>query len=400
MRNVVGSPAEGDDFFGREDEIERFIRRAEESANVLLGAPRRVGKTSLVLEVIRRWKEDGNPATFFNVEGCHDEVSFVERMLEALDDAGLKPGAMGSVAKCLHSIRKALGGVKAGAAGLNAELGEEQDGTVRSVVEDILARVNEDERPLLIVVDELPEMFLNFTRLSLDERGDDRVSLFLHWLRQLRQTYRKQVRWIFLGSIGLDGFVEQRGLRKTVNDLVPETLSEFPADVADRFLIRLGEAHNLVLTPDVRHQVIARVGALPYHLQLVFQVLRDAAASKSGPLSKADVDPAIDMLLEPQRLSSFETWRQRLRDQLPADDDAAAKRILDEISKYPDGKTRAQLLANLRAGAPASDAVETEERLARLLHLFQCDGYLILREDAYVFRSFLLREFWRRRYVR
>ena len=54
---------------------------------------------------------------------------------------------------------------------------------------------------MLLAIDELPELLL---AVGKDERGNQRVSRLLHWLRALRQTYRQHVRWILLGSIGLD----------------------------------------------------------------------------------------------------------------------------------------------------------------------------------------------------
>ena len=50
---VVGE----DQFWGKEPEIERFTELLEEGAHILLVAPRRIGKTSLMREVARRIKD-------------------------------------------------------------------------------------------------------------------------------------------------------------------------------------------------------------------------------------------------------------------------------------------------------------------------------------------------------
>lgn len=47
MRNIVGKPVSGADFFGREGELQSLIE-ALRNQHVLLLAPRRVGKTSLL----------------------------------------------------------------------------------------------------------------------------------------------------------------------------------------------------------------------------------------------------------------------------------------------------------------------------------------------------------------
>jgi len=51
MRTVTGSPVEHDDFFDRPRALARLQRELADGANPLLTAPRRVGKTSLVLRL-------------------------------------------------------------------------------------------------------------------------------------------------------------------------------------------------------------------------------------------------------------------------------------------------------------------------------------------------------------
>jgi hypothetical protein len=48
----------------------------------------------------------------------------------------------------------------------------------------------------------------------------------------------------------------------------------------------------------------------------------------------------------------------------------------------------------------AADAAAIDEQLARLLQMLLRDGYLLESKGRYAFRSFLLREYWRRREVR
>ncbi len=117
MRNITGSPVQDDDFFDRYADFVRFVREIVNSANLLLVAPRRVGKTSFVLrfcEILAR--PDFDPAlteqlttvrlleplrklnaktAFFNVEGCHDELDFAERLVMSLQQqANLRAGLL------------------------------------------------------------------------------------------------------------------------------------------------------------------------------------------------------------------------------------------------------------------------------------------------------------------
>ncbi len=65
LRKAGGNWVEGDRFFDREAEIEALLERVEDGTHTLVTAQRRMGKTSLVRELLRRLKEDGNFATVF-----------------------------------------------------------------------------------------------------------------------------------------------------------------------------------------------------------------------------------------------------------------------------------------------------------------------------------------------
>ena len=52
----VGKPVIGKDLIGREEEIKLIMQTVLEGQSVVLIAPRRFGKTSLLLEALRRLK--------------------------------------------------------------------------------------------------------------------------------------------------------------------------------------------------------------------------------------------------------------------------------------------------------------------------------------------------------
>lgn len=397
MRNVTGSPVENDDFFDRPRDLARLQRELANGANPLLTAPRRVGKTSLVLRLCELERQAGRCAVFMNVEGCHDELAFAEKLVDGLSESGLHPEPLSRISLAFRKARQALSGMKVGAAGVDMEMGSTEDpdhGTLGRAVESIFRRIEGGETQVLLAIDEMPELLLALAR---DEHGTERVSRLLHWLRALRQTYRHNVRWIFLGSIGLDSFVDDRNLRKAINDLTPLNLEALKTEEADDFLSRLGESNGLPLSAEQRALIIDRVGwPLPHHLQIVFHALVDSGAIQADA---AAIDAAFAHLLQPNNLSQFDTWRQRLEEQFGQSDAAAAKDILRHLCQYAGGRERAQILNALMSTRQAADPAAVEEQLARLLLMLQRDGYLLESGGRYAFRSFLLREYWHRREV-
>ena len=398
MRNITGSPVEDDDFFERPHDLASLQRELANGANILLTAPRRVGKTSLVLRLCEAEETAGRTAVFLNVEGCHDELAFAEKLVDGLNESGMHPEILGCVSLAFRKARQAFSGMKVGAAGVDMEMGAAEDpdhSTLGRALESIFRKIETSEKQVLIAIDEMPELLL---ALGRQEHGSERVSRLLHWLRSLRQTYRKQVRWMFLGSIGLDSFVDDRNLRKTINDLTSLTLDALSTAEAHDFLSRLGASNGLPLDEMERALIIDRVGwPLPHHLQIVFHALVDSGAKVAD---SAAINSAFSLLLLPQNLSQFDTWRQRLDEQFGESDARASKDILRHLCLHSKGRRRALILDALMATRPAADATVVEEQLARMLLMLQRDGYLLEKKGVYTFRSFILREYWNRREVR
>ena len=343
-------------------------------------------------------RENERFAVFMNVEGCHDELAFAEKLVDGLSECGLHPEALTRLSLAFRKARQAFSGMKMGTAGVDLEMGAVEDpdhSTLGRALESIFRKIEADGKPVLLAIDEMPELLL---ALAKEEHGTERVSRLLHWLRSLRQTYRKNVRWIFLGSIGLDSFVDDRNLRKTINDLTNLSLEALTAEEADRFLTQLGKDNGLPLSPEQRTLIVERVGwPLPHHLQIVFHALVDSGSRNPDTES---IDAAFAHLLLPSNLSQFDTWRQRLDEQFGQSDATAAKDILRHLCLYPDGRSRAQIINALMSTRQSADPGVVEDQLARLLLMLQRDGYLLESEGSYVFRSFLLREYWHRREVR
>lgn len=63
----VGKPVTGQDFIGREEELALLMEYMKMGQSVVLIAPRRFGKTSLVLEALSRLTEQGYYTAFVNV---------------------------------------------------------------------------------------------------------------------------------------------------------------------------------------------------------------------------------------------------------------------------------------------------------------------------------------------
>ena len=63
----IGKPVTGNDFIGRKEELMRIQALLEQGQSVVLVAPRRFGKTSLLLEILKYFKKQSYFTTFIDI---------------------------------------------------------------------------------------------------------------------------------------------------------------------------------------------------------------------------------------------------------------------------------------------------------------------------------------------
>ena len=83
MRNVIGQAVVGDDLHGRDYELTRLRETLAQGEHLLMLAPRRVGKTSLMLELRRAPRGNWN-VIYVDVEQGDSPADFVAALLSSL----------------------------------------------------------------------------------------------------------------------------------------------------------------------------------------------------------------------------------------------------------------------------------------------------------------------------
>jgi hypothetical protein len=394
MHNLIGKPAEGEDFFDRVRETRRIWDRLD-TDNVLLLAPRRVGKTSLMLRLREGAGAEGFHATYVSVADVSTEAAFVGRLYEAAQklapaQKAIRRIAKGPLGQFLRKIRKV------GLFGFSVELGESAETQWQSLGDALSAALDGVEGRWLLLVDELPIFVL--TLIQQDPTGA-RARTFLNWYRQLRIA-GKRVRWLLAGSIGLDTVTKRMRFGDTINDLYLFTdFGAFAPEVADQLLDALGTTYDLPLSDAIKAHIRERTGWLiPYHLQLIFATLRehvDDRRPRSKRVTTADIDAVYEQLLSPAKRSYFDYWEQRLHEELGTPDDRLAIELLDAVAKNPEGESAENLKDALMKHV--QNGAERDDKLRYLLDVLQADGYLVATGGRFTFRSSLLRDFWPRR---
>src|SRR5436309_2188148 len=80
----VGGPVPARDLVGRETYMRRLVERVGDGNHVLVAGPRRIGKTSIILEVLRRLRRRGALTGYVDCLGATDIRGLGERLVDAV----------------------------------------------------------------------------------------------------------------------------------------------------------------------------------------------------------------------------------------------------------------------------------------------------------------------------
>jgi uncharacterized protein len=385
IENIIGKPVLDQNFFGRNTELDE-LQTITEREHVLLLAPRRVGKTSLLHALVKRVDSNGSAiGVYASVAAATNESQFVQAVLTGIHATRhgrkLKPGLLAralGLGRGVKSVKIAGTGVD-----LEARTPPWQDDADRAF-EAVMA----SEVPLLILIDELPLVVLALTRT--DPSGA-RARAFLQWFRNLRQhpAGATKLRFVLAGSIGLDNVTRRHHLTDTINDLRVLPLGPFHPVVADDFLGQLATSYELELEAELRAAICSTAEWLiPYHLQVIFGALRDHART-SRPTTDM-LEAAVETLLD--RRIYFSYWDERLYECLGAPTDAIARALLALCAQEPAGATPAAM--NQSTASLLADPDERVRTLRWIVSVLSNDGYLVEQDGRWRFRSGLLRRYW------
>lgn len=384
ISNKIGPPVEGDDFFGREKEIQKANRLLDSSHSLLLSAPRRIGKSSLAKRLIEEKKNQGWKCVYIDLEETTTEDGFLNLVIEAFCKNGIWKQVAEGMSKGLASVLESIEKISLGPVQFNFAKKEEQEDLYKNLKE--LIRHDEDT---FIVVDELT-LFL--TILSKGEDGVEKVAFILNWLRSLRQVSRTKVRWLFCGSVGLRNFTSAMSLGYTVNDLTEFSLDELSRDEAAGLLLELCKSENIEMSDElVKYTLNKLYWNIPYFIQIIFSNLAEDYADK---ITREDIDTAYRKLCSENYLS---TWSERLVEY--GEYELPARQILKLLATRPEGIEREGMLDNLMTGQDASKIEAVDYTLSKVLTMLENDGYIMKKDALRMFRSPLLRDYWFDRFV-
>ena len=393
MRSSTGRWVSGNDFFNRERELAVLEARVRERNHLLLTGQRRMGKTSILQELGRQLESDDWLFLFVDVEGAicpEDAIASIAQAAQAV-----RPVAARAASDMKRWFSDNIDEITAFDFGVKFRAGLDA-GSWRRHGENLLRGLAAQEKPVLLVIDELP-IFLK--RLLRRDGNADRVDEFLSWLRGALQGVGDRCPVLIVsGSIGLEPLVRRLGLPDRINHLHPFRLGPWNREASVACFERLAASHDLPIDVGVADAVYDALGiGIPHHVQSFFARLRDFAMMRGHQRLRVEdlEDVYRNELLGPSGQNDLVHYQTRLKEALDDEDHSIAMEILAEAAVEEVFTPTAHRCLIARYSTVVRDA---SDRIADTLDVLVHDGYLEAFADGYRFPSRLLRDWWAARF--
>jgi len=383
----TGAIATGSSFYNRQAKISEIWRIIKDGNNILLRAPRRYGKSSL-LQHLASHPEAGWQVCFIDLEGGKSPEDFVEAVLASF--------ILGKDGDCTFCLPNHL---------IDLELDEKTElekvdiirqerkkinndwiGYAEDLLDSIADKIREDE--FVLVLDEisfLMEDMLEFGKDAVHSSGE-----FLQWFRQCRNRSSK-IRFILSGSEHLPSFLESYEIEGFLEDLTEVHIDLFDSTTVKDFIFLVLAGQGIVIKENEINEILTLLGnPIPYFLQLFLDTLTKRC-KEIGELSNEEIrNLYFHDLLGASGKRSFESIVKQLEryNRYNNSFKTGAEKVLDRIAQ--DESPSLDILRTLW-----QEATNESGYFNTILSIMQDDFYLKLNDSQQVyFESKIIRDWW------
>lgn len=385
MKTIIGIPARSEDYFMRKEITEEIWSNLKKGSNILLVAPRRVGKTSIMLDLLDN-PESGFIVIYEDTEPLNKENDFYKKLFTRVNERfkGIKKykNKVEVFSKDFASRIEQIS-----LADASVTLGESKI-CYRDELEKLLLGLELGEERLVILVDEFAQTVENI----IEDHGEKEAKIFLESKRKIRLNpeLAKKVQFVYAGSIGLENVVSNMNELKLINDLISQKINPFNIEEAKALIAKLIDGANIEIKDEAVDYLIQKIEWLiPFYFQLIIdECIKILKTTNSPSITVQTIDKAIDNGLKYRVY--FENWFTRLRGIYRGDEFSFIVEVLNttSINSITHSSDVYNLAVKYKIESSHKNLIKT------LIH----DGYINNEESSkeYRFNSPLLKEWWYR----
>ena len=390
LKPTIGQPATGREHYFDRPQISQQIRRSlERGGNLLISAPRRIGKSSLIKHLLTQAAAN-EIIIYISVQSATHSNEFFEKLFkELIKNNTVFAGMNGFTQRASAGLKNIISRVR----NITLEGGLEIDKTANidyyTALQTLIKALT--EKKVILLLDEFPDAVSNMIR-----RDQQLAIEFLLQMRELRQISSDLgLQFILTGSSGLANVVSQLGENDLINDLEEISVAPYTEQEASVFIQRLVLGYQIHYSSDfqINDNTLAYIlekinWRLPYYLQIMIKSLFEAFENTQIIAEPATVDKVLAAMLTAQSeyYGYFQYWYQRLQDNL---DNASYQAAIEMLNQLACDKVSS--LAQLKS---LPFATKPELPVKQILNILEHDGYISQHQQQYGFNSFLLKQWW------
>ena len=379
---ITGPMATGSNFYDRVEELKEIWENLKMGENLLLRAPRRFGKSSL-LNHISKNPLPGWRICYVDLEGGKSSEDFVEHILTGLIHKE----------ECNACLPKHLIGLEVWkeSAGKKLEVVRQERKQIREswqeYAETILASMDSVTDRSLLILDEVSFLLEDM----IASNYQDKVNELMAWFHDVRKKTKK-LSFILSGSEYLPTFLESFGIGGQLHDLKTVHLGLFNKEITREFIfLTLAGKKTAVRLSEIDLMLTLIGEPIPYFLQLLLDTL-SRVCQEWGNLSRDQIETIYyQELLGPESKRYFETIQLQLEryNRYGERCRAGAESVLDELAV--NDSVDIDHLEVIWEGATGS-----KDRFDVILSILQDDFYVRQENGKAFFSSKLLKDWWER----
>jgi uncharacterized protein len=399
----LGNWVDNDRFFNRDAELKMFLGHLRAGASILLVAQRRIGKTSLMREAARRMRDDIIPFQVDLEKAFSPEDVIVELSLAIANYESIWHRVRAGLGEAVNAVLARVEGVSGAGFSitLRSQLNEANWKEMGDRIFEMLATVSEKEKkPVVIFFDEVPIVVNRILRgadNTISIEGKNRTDAFMSWLRDNVLRHKSRVLQVLTGSIGIEPMLNQAGLSGTLNAYASFELRPWSEKTAIDCLLALAKSQDVPLDRDSAAHMVGLLNcAIPHHVQMFFDHVHTAYVQADGAIP---INPEFVTTVFKETMTGLRGHpellhlEERLRMVLTEKQFQIALELLTETAVV--GRLTATAAMSITRTVYANDA-RTE--LLGILNILQHDGYVTQKDEDFVFVSYLVRDWWKRRF--
>lgn len=379
-RIIIGPTAIGDYYYPRPQLEATIWTEIQKGGHVLLAAPRRVGKSSVMQAMLHNCPNDTR-CVFKNIQGVQSEAAFYRHFFEL-------------ILQCLSQFEESKYWLSELFQHLDIEsitpedlkYGERKPVNYVEEISRILPKIGRKQIKIVLFLDELPEVLNHLYKKGRPEEA----SSILDRLRQWRQSpdSRHHFSLVLAGSVGIHHIVKALdGRTADINDFAIVPFEALTRKEAGEYIAWATKDATVQYDAELLSHLLTNINYfIPYFINLMLDEINKTARKANQPnINTSTIDAAFDAIVK--KNDHFKEWKNRLFEYFNAEESGFLNETLIYIAHRHAINQRQLYNLALKHGK--------KDTYMELIRGLEHDGYIIDLEGDYVFVSPFLQAFWK-----